>query len=368
MINLINMKKRLFIATSLDQGGLETYLLRFLRYDDHKHYNIVLCKAGVSGVLYDEFAKVADEIVLLHLGFLPSMNYWRLFHFLRKQEISAVCDFTGNFAGLPLFVAKIAKIKNRITFYRGSTNHFKETFFKKMYNDFLNKLVLYSSTRILSNSKAAFDFFFPSISLGPRFRVIYNGIELSSFPQLSQTSLKKEFGFKDTDYIVGHTGRCNIAKNHDTIMTVAEILCKRHNKIHFVLIGKGVEEKYGDIIRLKGLDKQIHCLGYRDDVLRILPLFDVFYFPSLSEGQPNALIEAMVTGLPIVTSDIPSIKETMPESLHSLLLPPCDVEKAVKVIEDLYKKNVDVKFFQCKDWARKKFDANRLFKEFQQEL
>ena len=361
-------KKRLFIVTCLDQGGLETYLLRFLKYDNHQHYNLVLCKSGLSGELEGEFMKAADEILLFPLGFFSIVDYIRFYHFLKGNKIDVICDFTGNFAGFPLWVAKIAKIEKRITFYRGSTNHFKETFLKKLYNSIVNKLVFSFSTRILSNSEAAFSNLFSHVQRDSRFKVIYNGVDMSSFHQCSQESLKNEFGFKDMDFIIGHTGRCNEAKNHDTIMAVAEVLCKRYENIHFVLLGKGVAEKYSEFIRLKGLGKQIHCFGYRDDVLRLLPLFDVFYFPSVTEGQPNALIEAMLTGLPILTSDIPPIKETVPDCMYPLLLSPCDVEQAVKTLENLYQGTVEISAYQCRDWARERFDANKLFAEFQQEL
>lgn len=101
-----------------------------------------------------------------------------------------------------------------------------------------------------------------------------------------------------------------------------------------------MKEKYEMMVQQMGLNKQIHLLGYRDDVLRILPLFDLYYFPSLTEGQPNALIEAMATGLPFVASDIAPIKESVPPAIRSLLLPPCDSERAVKVIERIYKGRV----------------------------
>lgn len=45
---------------------------------------------------------------------------------------------------------------------------------------------------------------------------------------------------------MGHTGRCNEAKNHDTILKVASELCHRHKDIHFVLVGKGVRENMND--------------------------------------------------------------------------------------------------------------------------
>lgn len=369
MINLINMKKRLFIVTSLDQGGLETYLLRFLRYDDRKHYNIVLCKAGVSGILHDEFVKVTDEIVLLHLGFLPSMNYWRFFHLLCKQKISTVCDFTGNFAGLTMLISMWAGVSNRITFFRESVSQFKPTLLKNLYVYFLNKLVLFCSTRILSNSKVALNNFFAYTNIhDDKFHVVYNGIDIKALPISSSVELKTEFGFAKNDFIIGHVGRYVAAKNHDTMIKVATILCKRYKNIHFCFFGKGVLEQYDTKVQKLGLEKQIHLMGYRLDVMRILPLFDIFYFPSLNEGQPNALIEAMVLGIPIIASNIPSIQETVPDALRSLLIPPKDIDKTIDCIEKLFKGLSDKEEYKCREWASQYFDANKWFSEFQNEL
>lgn len=129
-----------------------------------------------------------------------------------------------------------------------------------------------------------------------------------------------------------------------------------------------MKEKYEMMVQQMGLNKQIHLLGYRDDVLRILPLFDLYYFPSLTEGQPNALIEAMATGLPFVASDIAPIKESVPPAIRSLLLPPCDSERAVKVIERIYKGESDGAEYMCKEWAQQHFDADELFAKFRREL
>ena len=359
--------KTLFLITTLDQGGIETYLLRYLEYYQ-EHEAIVICKSGGFGELYPQYARMV-RVLPMRFSYILGKQYYRFYKLLKNEGIDTVCDFTGNFAGLPLGIAWLARVKKRIVFYRGSTNHFKETPFRLLYNAGMRRLVLVFATKILSNSVAALDFFFPKRNrISERFEVIYNGMDMKKLSQQGKKKLLQEFSLPSDAFIVGHTGRCNEAKNHDTILKVASELCHRHKDIHFVLVGKGVREKYEMIVQQMGLDGQIHLLGYRSDVLRILPLFDLYYFPSLTEGQPNALIEAMATGLPFVASDIASIKESVPVEMYSLLLSPCDAEKAVKVIERIYKGEVNRDKYRCKEWAQKCFNADDLFAKFRKEL
>lgn len=359
--------KTLFLITTLDQGGIETYLLRYLEYYQ-EHEAIVICKSGGLGELYPQYARMV-RVLPMRFPFIFSLQYYRFYKLLKGEGIDTICDFTGNFAGLPLGVAWLARVKKRIVFYRGSTNHFKETPIRLLYNAGMRRLVLIFATKILSNSVAALDFFFPKRNrTSERFEVIYNGMDMKKLSQQEKKQLLLEFSFPSDAFIVGHTGRCNEAKNHDTILKVASELCRKHKDIHFVLVGRGVREKYEMVVQQMGLDRQIHLLGYRSDVLRILPLFDLYYFPSLTEGQPNALIEAMATGLPFVASDIASIKESVPVEMHSLLLPPCDAEKAIKVIERIYKEEIDKEKYRCKEWAQQCFNADDLFAKFRKEL
>ena len=65
-------------------------------------------------------------------------------------------------------------------------------------------------------------------------------------------------------------------------------------------------------------------LGVRDDVPALITRADVFVFPSLWEGQGNALLEAMAVGAPIVATDIPSTRETLTDGVDALLVPPAD--------------------------------------------
>lgn len=366
------MRKCLFIINGLGQGGLETYLLRFLRYTHSRFYNIVWCKTGESDVLYNEYKEVANEIILEPLGFFSITDYARLYKYLKNNKIDTVCDFTGNFAGLTLTCAYFANVKKRISFYRGSTNHFNETKLRLIYNSLMRNLVSLFSTKILSNSQAALDFFYPSRDYNDKkFKVIYNDLGIEYLQQHSdetKESVRAKLHLSADTFVIGHVGRYNVAKNHETIIKVAEMLCKQYSDIVFVLIGKGTDIYLKEYVKYIGLQNQILCLGYRSDVTSLLKAFDLFYFPSITEGQPNALIEAMVSGIPFIASNITPIKESIPVELHEKLLFPTDVNLAVEYIRRLYYNRSLLTEFSCQEWAVDNYCSNKWFNEFFNEL
>lgn len=357
------IKKIAFFVTYLDSGGIENYLLRFLTNYTKNINATVYCKSGEYGSLAPKYKSLGVNIIKFKLGMFSLIDYIKLFKELRLKKYDSVVDFTGNFAGLVLLVSKVAGIENRISFYRGSTNHFEETYFKLFYNNLMNKLTLKYSSKILSNSIAALDFFYPYRSIqNPKFKVIYNGIDANKFITKNNYS-KSDFNIPENAFVIGHTGRYNSAKNHKTIIQVANKLIASNNNIYFVLVGKDTEKLSSEIKNT--LSENVKILGYRNDINKILPIFDLFFFPSTTEGQPNSLIEAMVIGLPIVASNIAPIKETTPILLHSHLKNPFDVDGFIEKIEYInqFRNQPNIK-----NWAIKKFDSKKLFNKFYMEL
>src|SRR5690606_15090444 len=84
-------------------------------------------------------------------------------------------------------------------------------------------------------------------------------------------------------------------------------------------------------------DKSIFLLENRKDIPKVLNAFDLYYFPSITEGQPNALIEAWIKGIPFLASNIKPIKDIVPEELYSYLSNPLDAEKQIIIINHLLK-------------------------------
>lgn len=362
------MPKTLFLIESFMVGGAETYLLRFLEYCRPEEA-FVLSKSGKGGALEERFRGCATVVRDIRLNLYNPLTYARLYRYLRANRFDAVCDMQGNFAGWTLLCARLAGVRCRLAFYRQSQNQFKPDPIRQLYTRLITWTMQRCATRILSNSKAALDHFHPDHEAYPnRFRVIYNGFDASMLSTADRLDVRRTLGIAPEAFVVAHSGRLAAAKNHETILACAKQLCTRHSDIHFVLMGRAVDTAYRKTIADLGLEKQIHLLGYRSDVLDLLRGADLFYFPSLNEGQPNALIEAMASGLPFVASDIPPIRECVPETCFANLLSPTDVEAHVARIEQFYHHRDELKYFTCQDWAIDHFDARRLFNAFREEI
>ncbi len=356
-------EKVCFFVTALDSGGLENYLLRFLRHSGNCFSEIIVfCKGGKGGQLADLFQELPNiNIVKKNISYYNIFHYFQIVNFFRNNKIDVVCDFTGNFAGLILLCAKIAKIKKRVSFYRGSSNHFDETFLKLLYDKLVRRCTLLYATDILANSNAALNFFFAKeIRNDDRFQVIYNGLNAQSFLE-ERDDLRQELKIPQGAFVVGHVGRFNSAKNHTTIIKVAAILCQQYPDIFFLLCGNGVKDNLASQLAQEEMRSQLILLNNRTDIPKILNTFDCFYFPSITEGQPNALIEAMIKNLPIVSSNIESIKESVPREFIKELVDPLSTDQAIDKILGIYhKRNIVL----LGDWAVKRYNHDILFTRF----
>ena len=129
------------------------------------------------------------------------------------------------------------------------------------------------------------------------------GLDLSRFEGAKkETDIKKEFALSDDSMIVFSVGELNKNKNHKVIIHALALL--KDPKIHYFLAGNGpLKEDLQLLAEKLGLADNVHFLGYRRDIPSLLKNADVYAFPSLREGLGMASIEAMATGLPIVTSN-----------------------------------------------------------------
>lgn len=360
------MKKGIFFVTGLDSGGIENYLLRFLRYKASSFSEIVVyCKGGKGGQLEEEYQKIPNvSIVKNKISFFNPIHYIKLMSYFRKEKTDVICDFTGNFAGLILWCAKQAEINSRIVFYRGATDHFSRNMIKSAYNNFVKQMTYKNATHILSNSQAAFDFFYKEKQQDERFQVIYNGIDATKF-EVGNQNLRQEFDIPNNAFVIGHTGRLNYAKNHEVIIKVAERLIKKHSDIYFILCGNGVKTGLEKKVQELGIKANIRLFDNRRDIPVFLNTMNAYFFPSVTEGQPNALIEAMIMGLPFVASDIEPIKETVVD--HSKLFNPFDIDGFSTALEKLYLEKAD-RDLLLKEETIERFDYKERFDEFYKKL
>lgn len=364
----MSTKKVLFCISALSVGGIETYLLRFLNTMHNEFSEVVVnCKHGYGGTLEDEYDQMNNvSITNIRLSYFNIISYYRFYHFLKKEQFDTICDFTGDFAGPVLFVAKIAGIKKRITFYRDSAYQFKMTFNKRVYLKIIRFLLKISATRILANSTFSMEVYQPPVSK-EKIKIIHNGVTFRE-KNKTQQSIREELNIPQEAFVIGHVGSFREAKNHKTIIEIAKTLSKNQHNIKFLLVGEGVKDGLKDILKQENLKDYFITPGLRTDIPEMLATMDVFVFPSINEGQPNALIEAMIYEIPVLASNIPTIKECTPKSLHRFLFDPDNSSRFSDEITHIIDHGPMYDVKEVAGWARATFKSEHKFKEFYNEL
>ena len=160
-----------------------------------------------------------------------------------------------------------------------------------------------------------------------KIHAIQNGIEYQRF-NVARDSVRRENlipGALDKERIYLTVGRLYDKKNHRRAIIAFAKLVDQHPDCRLVIVGKGPEEMALRAISEEiGVGDRVSFLGYRADIPELMACADVFLMPSLREGLPLALLEAMASGLPVITSDINGIREVIADIDCGWLVDPSD--------------------------------------------
>jgi len=167
-----------------------------------------------------------------------------------------------------------------------------------------------------------------------------------------------EIGVPENAFVILSIGELNDNKNHETII---KALSKLNNtNVHYVICGKGpLENHLKNLAEKLCIKKQVHLLGYRHDIAEICKVADVFAFPSKREGLGIAALEAMASGLPIVTSNIHGILDYSINGKTGYTCTPTDVAGFAKAINYLINnKELRIKMGRYNSEFVRMFDIN----------
>lgn len=121
--------------------------------------------------------------------------------------------------------------------------------------------------------------------------------------EINRSSKRSEFGFDDDDFVFMSTGQISVRKNHEVVIRALAKIEKANVK--YLIVGFGeLEHQLKKLVVELGLNSRVVFAGYRDDVKELLHTVDAYAFPSLQEGLPASLMEAMSVGLPVICSRI----------------------------------------------------------------
>ncbi|MCL0062936.1 glycosyltransferase family 4 protein, partial [Peptococcaceae bacterium] len=200
------------------------------------------------------------------------------------------------------------------------------------YSPYWEKVFKHFTTKYIAISEQVKKYAIDDLQIpSDKVELIYNGIDLQRFMKnkIDRENKLAKLRIDADKKIITNTGRVTEAKGQIYLIRAAKIVLKEFPDVHFLIVGddkadKKTAQKLKDMVRAEGLSDYIAFTGIRQDVPEILAITDIFVFPSLWEGFALAILEAMAAGVPIVATDVGSIREVLIDKENGLIIPPKD--------------------------------------------
>jgi L-malate glycosyltransferase len=188
----------------------------------------------------------------------------------------------------------------------------------------------------LANSRACAKFVAEKLGVAQeKFDVIYNGLEIEKFNLPDRRSeLFASFNIPSDAKIVTMVGRLMQPKNYPMFIETARMAREHKLPLHFIVVGTGnMRNELEAMVRKFNIEKFVHFTGIRNDIPEILASSDIFFFTTMSESLPNALLEAMAANLPVITTNFGSAGELIENGVNGTIIPINDVNAAVAALK-----------------------------------
>ena len=147
-------------------------------------------------------------------------------------------------------------------------------------------------------------------------QTLFSGMEMERVEKATDRSImRKRLNIAEDVPVITTVGNIRKVKGIDVLIKAADLVCRRHSRALFLVVGRKSEAEYCQELENKlsslCLTANFRFLGSREDVFSLLRMSDVFCLPSRSEGFSNALIEAMGSRLPCVVTDVGGNSEVL---------------------------------------------------------
>lgn len=178
-------------------------------------------------------------------------------------------------------------------------------------------------------------------------------IEKISNVKADREAVRKQLGISQEALVFVTVGELILRKNHEMLI---KAFCEAHiNNSVLLICGSGKERKhYERIVDMSGCSEKIIIAGFCSNIIEILKASDIFVFPSLQEGLPVALMEAMAAGMPCIASSIRGNVDLLTDSKY--LFTPKDKNALIKLMKEASRSSLQIEKEKNKRIV-KKFDV-----------
>jgi len=330
------MKISIFVKKFPPRGlaGAEIAAYNIAKYFTKKGHEV-----HVMTTLYKDSKKeTIEEGFFVHsfkwskIKFFGGFFYWlNAFWKLKKIKPSIIHFQTIDYELFTIFLMKIQNIPY-VLWAQGS-----DVYFQSKFKKFISKIVLKNADAVIALTE----------DMKNQLKNIYNreililpnGIDLSKFEYLPKDNFYSKFGFEKDTKIILYVGTFRPIKGLKYLIEAMKILGDKQKRL--VIIGHGKEkDDLESLVKNLGLENCVTFIGKtpNQEVFRYMASSDVFVLPSLSEGFPIVILEAMASGLPIIATKVRGLPEILKDGQNGFLVEPRNpeqiAEKALLLLND----------------------------------
>lgn len=313
------MVRVLQIIGSLNMGGAENFLMNLYRNIDRDkvQFDFAVYDQPREGGFYDEVKKMGGKIYYIpnkSSGILKNVNAVK--QIVQERGYKTVWRHTDSWiGGLDLAAAKWGGAERLILHSHNTRTKGIQLILHYILKPFLMPLI---TGRFACGMMAG------RWMYGRKdFRIICNGIDIQKYryDEKVRSEYRSSFGITNDQLVIGHIGRFVREKNHTFLLEILSHMLQSNRNVVLMLVGEGeLKETIEQYASEKGIADYVRFLGIRNDVEKLMQMFDVFVLPSLFEGVPVTLVEAQTADLPCAISDNISAEVQLLDTIRLLNL------------------------------------------------
>jgi glycosyltransferase involved in cell wall biosynthesis len=197
----------------------------------------------------------------------------------------------------------------------------------------IDRLLLRYTNRIICVCRSDYDKAIAAgVAMIDRTSIIFNGIEVEKFSMpLNQVIARQIFEVEPNEFVFGNVGRLHEQKGHKFLL---QAMAKMNNRARLMIVGDGrLRQELMNLATQLNISDRVLFLGARADIYEFLSAINVFVMPSLWEGQPIALLEALAIGKSCIASAVDGIPEIITDGVNGYLVIPKDIEILAKIMD-----------------------------------
>ncbi len=328
-------------------GGLEKVVYHIIKNVDQRKYNCILLCFQEPDILREMFARTG--VTIISLGLSRGIHYsipGRINAVVKEYGVDIIhCHDFQPFLYCALSQLFSKRCKLVFTEHSGA-------FSLSRRHRWLLRLLYPVVDRKVMVSEELRAFYIEKLRVKEKGLVtIYNGVDRPEFANNVICDKVKEELQLQGKFIVGTAVRLMPQKGLGYLVDAFKSLVEKEENIFLLIIGDGrSRNELEERVQALGLQNNVCFLGYRDDAVQLLPLFDIYILPSLWEGLPLGLLEAMFSRKAVIATEVGGIPEVVTSGENGILIPPADSEAIVQAVLRLYNN----------DEEREKIGANAL--------